>query len=115
MLPRDLGCRDYNILRGEARLLAHGSSEDNGRSVSFPPRGVEYRLLPVVQVKPDYAVPYVLCWRVPSTTTIHRIQPTAIVPRRHPVSFQASSTYPSCGSLFQRRGGFPVVPGMETR
>ena len=81
MLPRDLGCRDYNVvLRGEARLLAHGSSEDNGRSssTSFHPRGVEYRLLPVLQVKPDYAVPYVLCWRVPSTT-IHRIQ----VPLQH--------------------------------
>lgn len=79
MLPRDLGCRDYNVLRGETRLLAHGSSEDNGRSVSsFHPRGVEYRVLPVVQVKPDYAVPYVLCWRV-AGTTIHRIQ----VPLQH--------------------------------
>lgn len=82
MLPRDLGCRDYNVVRGEAGLLAQGSSEDNGRSVSFHPRGVEYRLLPVVQLKPDYAVPYVLCWRVPSTTTttaIHGIQ----VPLQH--------------------------------
>lgn len=78
MLPRDLGCRDYNVLRGETRLLAHGSSEDNGRSVSFHPRGVEYRVVPVVQVKPDYAVPYVLCWRV-AGTTIHRIQ----VPLQH--------------------------------
>lgn len=144
MLPRDLGCRDYNaVLRGEARLLAHGSSEDNGRSVSFHPRGVEYRLLPVVQVKPDYAVPYVLCWRVPSTT-IHRIQvplqhhhqhhrhqhryqrrhrqrrrrhfQATATPRRHPVPFFAASGYPfpyACSS--SQRGDLPTVSGMETR
>lgn len=72
MLPRDLYWRDHNVLRGEGCPLAHGSGEDSCRPVSLHPRGLEYRLLPVVQLKPDFGIPYVLCWRVPSA--IHRIQ-----------------------------------------
>ncbi|XP_071568293.1 uncharacterized protein [Temnothorax nylanderi] len=82
MLPRDLGWRNYNVLRGEGRLLVRGSSGNtNGRSVSFNPREIEYRLLPLVQVKPDFVIPYVLCWRVPGA--IHRIQINPSVVHHH--------------------------------
>ncbi|KYM76387.1 hypothetical protein ALC53_13414 [Atta colombica] len=82
MLPRDLGWRNYNVLRGEGRLLVRGSSSNtNRRSVSFNPREIEYRLLPLVQVKPDFVIPYVLCWRVPSA--IHRIQINPSVVHHH--------------------------------
>ncbi|XP_076233359.1 uncharacterized protein LOC143178520 [Calliopsis andreniformis] len=123
MLPRDLCWRDYNVLRREGRLV-HGSSEDSCRS--FHPRGVEYRLLPLVQVKPDFAVPYVLCWRV--LGAIHRVQ----LPfqhhhrhhyyhlrrqrrrqfqgnhRRHPVPFATRYSSPYACSL--QRGGLLAVP-----
>jgi len=82
MLPRDLGWRNYNVLRGEGRLLVRGSSGNtNGRSVFFIPREIEYRLLPLVQVKPDFVIPYVLCWRVPGA--IHRIQINPLVVHHH--------------------------------
>ncbi|XP_024885687.1 uncharacterized protein LOC112463496 [Temnothorax curvispinosus] len=82
MLPRDLGWRNYNVLRGEGRLLVRGSSGNtNGRSVSFNPREIEYRLLPLVHVKPDFVIPYVLCWRVPGA--IHRIQINPSVVHHH--------------------------------
>ncbi|XP_014475248.1 PREDICTED: alpha/beta-gliadin A-II-like [Dinoponera quadriceps] len=82
MLPRDLGWRNYNVLHGEGRLLVRGSSANtSGRSVSFNPREIEYRLLPLVQVKPDFVIPYVLCWRVPGAT--HRIQVHPSLVQRH--------------------------------
>lgn len=82
MLPRDLGWRNYNVLRGEGRLLVRGSSGNtNSRSASFSPREIEYRLLPLVQVKPDFVIPYVLCWRVPGA--IHRIQINPSIVHHH--------------------------------
>ncbi|KAL0128302.1 hypothetical protein PUN28_003521 [Cardiocondyla obscurior] len=106
MLPRDLDWRNYNVLRGEGRLLVRGSSGNtSGRSVSFNPREIEYRLLPLVQVKPDFVIPYVLCWRVPGA--IHRIQINPSVHHHQQQQHQLQHHYQQHR---QRRRHFEGVP-----
>lgn len=80
MLPRDLGWHNYNVLRGEGRLPVRESSGiiTDCRSVPFNPHEIEHRLLPWLQIKPDFVIPYAHCWPVPGAT--HRIQiPSSII------------------------------------